>query len=126
MLYLTNWDTKRSNAHDIVGAEVRGTRENVGIADLTAFAKFEVTGANAADLLNRVSANKIPGKDGGMMGGTGMRYFTLTVTNLDEVLADCEAAGAKIIWPRREVRPGVNVGMVEDPDGNWVEFLETS
>ena len=55
-----------------------------------------------------------PGKDGGMMGGTGMRYFTLTVTNLDEVLADCEAAGAKIIWPRREVRPGVNVGMVED------------
>jgi len=22
--------------------------------------------------------------------------------------------------------PGVTIAMVEDPDGNWVEFLETS
>ncbi len=56
----------RSNAFDIVGEEVRGTRERVGIADLTAFAKFEVTGPDAAALLDRVSANKIPGKVGGI------------------------------------------------------------
>lgn len=56
----------RSNAFDIVAAEVAGTRERVGIADLTAFAKFEVSGADAAALLDRVSANKIPAKDGGM------------------------------------------------------------
>lgn len=56
----------RSNAFDVVGAEVRGTRERVGVADLTAFAKFEVTGADAGALLDRVSANRLPGKDGGM------------------------------------------------------------
>lgn len=56
----------RSNAHELVGEEVRGTRERVGIADLTAFAKFEVTGPNAADLLDRVSANRIPSTDGAM------------------------------------------------------------
>ncbi|MEM7140109.1 MAG: FAD-dependent oxidoreductase [Actinomycetota bacterium] len=56
----------RSNAFPIVAEEVAGTRERVGIADLTAFAKFEVTGADAAALLDRVSANKIPGKTGGM------------------------------------------------------------
>ena len=36
----------------------------------------------------------------------------------------CVAADAVIIWDRREARPGVVVGMVEDPDGNWVEFIE--
>ena len=66
------------------------------------------------------------GPQGGMMGANGMRYFTISVTNLDEVLAECETAGATIIWTKREIRPGVEVGMVEDPDGNWVEFIQTS
>ena len=30
----------------------------------------------------------------------------------------------KVVIPIREVRPGVTIGMVEDPDGNWVEFVE--
>jgi len=77
----------RSNAHDIVGAEVRGTRERVGIADLTAFAKFEVAGADAGALLNRLSANKIPGKDGGMrlvhmLTDTGGIECEMTITRL--------------------------------------------
>ena len=37
----------------------------------------------------------------------------------------CEDAGANIIWRRLEARPGVVVGMVEDPDGNWVEFIDS-
>ncbi len=57
---------RRSNAHDIVGAEVRGVRERVGVADLSAFAKFEVTGPDAAALLDRLSANRLPGRDGGI------------------------------------------------------------
>ena len=37
------------------------------------------------------------------------------------------AAGHKIVWPRRpEVRPGVVIAMVEDPDGNWVEFIQSA
>jgi hypothetical protein len=24
----------------------------------------------------------------------------------------------------REIRPGIRIAIVEDPDGNWVEFLE--
>ena len=46
------------------------------------------------------------------------------MSNLDEILAAADAAGRTIVWPRREIRPGVSVAMVEDPDGNWVEFLE--
>ena len=57
---------RRSNAFDVVGEECRGTRERAGIADLTAFAKFEVTGADAGALLERLAANRMPAKDGGM------------------------------------------------------------
>ncbi len=57
---------RRSNAHDVVGAEVRGVRERVGVADLSAFAKFEVCGPDAAALLDRLSANRLPGRDGGI------------------------------------------------------------
>ena len=79
----------RSNAFPIVAEEVKGTRERVGIADLTAFAKFEVTGADAAVLLNRVSANKIPGKDGGMrlvhmLTDLGGIECEMTITRLAE------------------------------------------
>jgi len=40
------------------------------------------------------------------------------------VMEAVKAAGHKIAWPRTEVRPGVIIGMVEDPDGNWVEFIQ--
>jgi len=60
----------------------------------------------------------------GVAGGTGYRYWTMTIHNLDEVLSAVHAAGQKIVRPRMEVRPGVSMGMVEDPDGNWIEFLQ--
>lgn len=57
---------RRSNAFDAVCAEVSGVRERVGLADLTAFAKFTVTGADAAAHLDRLSANRLPARDGGI------------------------------------------------------------
>jgi len=62
---------------------------------------------------------------GGIRGATGYRYWTISVSNIPELIADCEAAGYKIVMPETELRPGVKIGMVEDPDGNWVEFLTT-
>jgi catechol 2,3-dioxygenase-like lactoylglutathione lyase family enzyme len=63
---------------------------------------------------------------GGINGATGYRYFTISVGNLADVLAQCEKGGYKVVWKKREARPGVFVGMVEDPDGNWVEFIAES
>ena len=57
---------RHSNAFEVVGEECRATRERVGIADLTAFTKFEVTGADAAKFLERMTANKVPTKTGGI------------------------------------------------------------
>ena len=63
---------------------------------------------------------------GGLAGGTGYRYWTITVGNLDEVVAAAEAGGHDVAVPRRNVREGVDIAMLVDPDGNWIELLETS
>ena len=55
---------KRNEVHDVVGAECRAVRESVGIMDISAFTKVEVSGAGAEDLLNRLVANKLPKKVG--------------------------------------------------------------
>jgi len=66
-------------------------------------------------------AARAPG--GGITGGVGLRYVTFQLTNLDETVASCRAAGAKIVVEPRPLRPGVRMAMVEDPDGNTVELL---
>jgi len=61
---------------------------------------------------------------GGIQGAAGYRYWTISVSNLSEMVQACSDAGHAPIWPEREIRPGVRIAMVADPDGNWVEFLQ--
>ena len=55
-----------------------------------------------------------------------LRYFTITVGNITQLMQDCTDAGRKVAVSEREIRPGVRIGIVEDPDGNWVEFLSNA
>ncbi len=63
---------------------------------------------------------------GGIQGAYGYRYWTISVSNLDEITERCAAAGRKVAVSPREIRPGVRISIVEDPDGNWVELLEVA
>lgn len=63
---------------------------------------------------------------GGLMGGTGYRYWTISVSNLEELVSECRARGYTVPVEPREIREGVSIAMVEDPDGNWVELLQNS
>ena len=67
---------------------------------------------------------KAPG--GGIQGAYGYRYWTISVSNLESLTKKCGDAGYKVVVQPREIRPGVSISMVEDPDGNWVEFLQSS
>ena len=60
---------------------------------------------------------------GGIQGASGYRYWTITVSNMSELVQACAAAGHQVVMKERELRPGVKIALVEDPDGNWVEFL---
>ena len=51
---------KRSNAFEIVAQECKRVREGVGLLDISGFSRFEVTGANAEQWLNRIMASKLP------------------------------------------------------------------
>lgn len=78
---------RRNNTFDVVGEEARACRERVGVIDLSSFAKFMVEGADAEAHLNRVSANKIGVRAGGitlthLLGETGMIHSEATITRL--------------------------------------------
>ncbi|MFN3231187.1 MAG: VOC family protein [Alphaproteobacteria bacterium] len=61
---------------------------------------------------------------GGLQGATGYRYWTISCDNVDEMAGACEAAGYKVPMPPFDIEPGLRITMVEDPDGNWVEFIQ--
>ena len=63
---------------------------------------------------------------GGPRGALGIRYWTITVKDLEAMTETCRAAGYTVAVEPRDVRPGVRISMIEDPDGNGVEFLENS
>jgi predicted enzyme related to lactoylglutathione lyase len=54
----------------------------------------------------------------------GVRYISVAVDDLDAALGRCAAAGGPVPVPKMEFRPGVNIAMVEDPEGNWIELVE--
>ena len=85
-----------------------------------------VCGTTIVKLLTHAQTPTAANPPGGIGGATGIRYFTITVNNLDEATAACEAAGHNIAVSPREIRPGIKIAMIEDPDGNWVELLEPS
>ena len=78
---------KRSNWFDAVGEEALAVRERVGLMDLSTFSKFEVKGKDAYEFLERICANRIPTKDGGIILGhllneNGFIESEITVTQL--------------------------------------------
>jgi dimethylglycine dehydrogenase len=58
------WSFRRSNYFSFVGEECRNVMENVGLQDMSAFAKCLITGPGAEAWLDGLLANRIPKKVG--------------------------------------------------------------
>lgn len=58
------WSFRRSNYFEHVGNEVKNVTENVGVLDMSPFAKIEVSGPGARVWLDSIFANAIPKKRG--------------------------------------------------------------
>ncbi len=54
------WSFRRSNDFAFIGAECRNVQENVGLQDMSAFAKTEVSGPGAERWLDSILTNRIP------------------------------------------------------------------
>ncbi len=76
---------KRSNAFDIVAEECKATRAAVGLLDISAFSRYEVTGPNAEAWLDKIMASNLPkpgrAKLAPMLGPDGRMKGDLTVFN---------------------------------------------
>ncbi len=58
------WSFRRTNYFEHVGAECRNVMENAGVLDMSAFAKFRVSGPGAEAWLDHLVANRLPQKTG--------------------------------------------------------------
>jgi len=84
-----HYSFRRNIVHDMVGAEVNAVRQSVGIMDISAFTKVEVSGPDAAPFLDRLVANALPKKVGGlalthMLNRRGRIELEVTVAKLAE------------------------------------------
>ncbi len=119
---------RRNNSFEAVGEECRAVREKVGLTDLTSFAKYEVTGTDAHNLLERVCANRVPAKAGGivlsqMLTTLGGIESEATVTRLAKdhyyLLSGAVAELHDLDWLVQHIEPGedVTVSNVTDDYG---------
>jgi len=62
----------------------------------------------------------------GLENQLGFRYVTFVIKNFAQLCAELKNTGIEFTLPETEMRPGVRIAMVKDPDGNIVEFVERS
>ncbi len=84
-----HYSFRRTVVDDMVAAEVKAVRENVGIMDVTAFTKVLVEGPDAYALLDRLTANRMPQKVGSitlthMLNRAGRIELETTIVRMAE------------------------------------------
>jgi dimethylglycine dehydrogenase len=123
---------RRSNWWAAVKGEALAVRERVGLMDLSTFAKFEVSGPDAYSFLDRICANKVPAKNGGIILGhllndNGFIESEITVTRLgDDRFYVLSAAAAQLYdldQLRWRIRPGERVEVKDVTDDFGVLVL---
>jgi dimethylglycine dehydrogenase len=91
-----------NNITEVVRDECLAVRERVGLLDLSGFAKYEVTGPDALAFLDRICANRMPTRTGGIvlahiLSDTGRIRAEMTVTRLaDDRFYLLSAAAAEL------------------------------
>jgi glycine cleavage system aminomethyltransferase T/glycine/D-amino acid oxidase-like deaminating enzyme len=103
-----------------VGVEHIATRERVAMFDITPFAKFDITGADALSFLERLSANRIDRPDGtivytSLLTPSGGIRCDLTITRKDEdrfrVVTGGGSGQHDRAWLLAQRRPGERVNL---------------
>ena len=92
---------RRNNIFEVIRDECMAVRQRVGLLDLSGFAKYDIKGPDAEDFLNRICANRMPTKVGGIilthiLSENGRIKGEITVTRLgDDLYYALSAAAAE-------------------------------
>ncbi|WP_122073414.1 FAD-dependent oxidoreductase [Pseudophaeobacter sp. EL27] len=107
--------------HENAAREAKATRDGAGVMDLCAFAQFEIIGLDAGKLLDRLSANRIPARDGRislnhLLTPKGRFETEITIWRIGE---DRYFTGSAIAranpdfdWIKSHIREGEDVQMI--------------
>ncbi|MCB2067139.1 MAG: VOC family protein [Erythrobacter sp.] len=107
--------------HDLLGFPIEG---EVSFPGLTVI-RLDLGGSTLRICVPDQPAGHVA-PAGGFAEATGLRYLTLYVNNLDELVSAIEAAGYPVPFPPREIRPGHRVAQVQDGRGVTLELVETA
>ncbi len=124
-------DFRRTELFEIWGAEARGTRERAGIADMSAFAKLDITGPDAHAFLERICANRIRKKGGicltHLLLPNGRIEGEATVAHIDDghYYLVCAALRelAMLDWLTQNLCPGERVEITNVSDDRGVIMI---
>lgn len=106
--------------HEVLGFPLAGSIDIPSVGQVT---RFQV-GNSILRILVPIAAPARSLAEGGFSGTIGIRYLALKIANLAETVDRVAAAGFAVAVPIRTLRPGVQVALVEDADGNTVELME--
>ena len=81
---------------------------------------------HGASLIKLVEMEQSPTQTSpaGLSSAFGYRYITLMITDMDAMMEKIEQANVPIALPLTTLGNGAQIVMVEDPDGNVVEFVQ--
>ncbi len=114
---------RRSALFDVIGKEVRGMRKHAGIADLTAFAKVEISGTDAESYLQRVQSNKLPQK----IGSVSLTYLVMSNGRIEGEATIVKRGDNHYYMVYAAVREAALLNWMEDEvQGESVEFKNVS
>jgi dimethylglycine dehydrogenase len=122
---------RRNNAFPVVAAECAAVRERVGVMELPGFTRYDVSGRDAEAMLNRLCANRMPGRVGGIVlahalsdNGRYVTEFTVTRIAADRymLLSASTAHERDGDLLRAEVRDGEGV-TIEDLTADWTVLI---
>ena len=109
---------RRNNSFNYVRKECENVQKNVGLLDLSTFAKYEIIGDNSEEFLDRLCANKIPKKEGSivlthMLNEKGRIQSELTITRLKNnkfyVLSSTASELRDLDWFMKQKKENENV-----------------
>jgi dimethylglycine dehydrogenase len=118
---------RRSNAHDIVAAEVAATRMAAGLLDMNVYARYEVSGPGAEAWLDHLLANRLPAEGrirlAPLLAPSGKLMGDLTVTRLAGDRFWLVGSYYLQQWHQRWFREHLSGGVtIENLSENWLGF----
>ena len=105
---------------DVLGFPVAGSVQIPNVGLVTRFRVGDAT-------LRVLVPDEVPAPplvESGLTKRVGIRYLALKISNLVETVDRVAEAGFRVVVPVQTLRPGVQVALIEDADGNTVELME--